>query len=85
VAPFAHGGAVAVSIWIELHCDALRYDGSEYPTDTRCLTHRNANPGALSGNSKAAIAATLAYLQKQALATGWVRRKREWICPPCQR
>ena len=72
-----------MSVWIELHCDALDMEATTATGELACWTHRNANEGALSENSLEHVRATVRHITERAKANGWKRTRTGWCCPHC--
>ena len=72
-----------MSFWVELHCDVLDMERKGKTDELACWSHRNANEGALSGNSLNELRATVRWLKTLAKTKGWKNTRKGWSCPQC--
>ena len=73
-----------MSYWLEILCD-IRIKGHNACHDAHCYSHRNANPGVMSGNTTALREGAVRALTIEAKAKGWRRTRKGWSCPGCQK
>ena len=71
-----------MSVWLELHCDALR-DGSTIYGECSCYAKSGSSPGIMW--SSKGVSYGVAELMRQARAKGYrFTRETGWVCPACQ-
>lgn len=75
-----------MATWIELRCENRAYPSSEgrgLNVGDRCLSHDNAGPMEMAGDTRANILETVRELEAEARKDGWKKTREGWVCPFC--
>lgn len=73
-----------MATWIEFRCENRTEPSSEgrgLKVGDRCLSHDNAGPMEMAGDTKASILDTVRELEAEARKDGWKKTREGWVCP----
>lgn len=75
-----------MSIWLEIHCDVRSTAPEGWNRDRPyCDSQHGEFPGVLAHDTSEEITDAIRHLKLDARDQGWVKDRRGWVCPNCQR